>query len=167
MISEMAKAYVVVRVAVGLVVAVVFFTASPLAGQSSRMNFFVALEGATYGADRPALGISDAFCFDEAYGEGFGALNWRAYLTGTSADREADQVARERIGAGPWYNYAGVVIATDLDQLHSDENNLSRESALTVRGQTAPDGVLEIPSGSQLDGTDFSREGPFFCFGFP
>ena len=34
MISEMAKAYVAVRVAVGLVVAVVFFTASPLAGQA-------------------------------------------------------------------------------------------------------------------------------------
>ncbi len=167
MISEMAKAYVAVRVAVGLVVAVVFFTASPLAGQSSRMNFFVALEGPTYGANRPALGISDAFCFDEAYGEGFGALNWRAYLTGTSADGEADQIAHARIGAGPWYNYSGVVIATDLEQLHSDENNLSLESALTVRGQTAPEEVLEIPSGSQLDGTNFTREGPFFCFGFP
>ena len=101
MISEMAKAYMVVRVAVGLVVAVVFFTASPLAGQSSRMNFFVALEGATYGADRPALGIRDAFCFDEAYAEGFGALNWRAYLTGTSADGEADQHRARAHWGGP------------------------------------------------------------------
>ncbi len=167
MISETAKVYVATRLAGGLIVAMFFFAASPLAGHSSRMNFFVALEGPSYGANRPPVVVSDAFCYDEAYGEGLGHLTWRAYLTGTSADGEADQVARERIGEGPWYNFNGVEIAADLDQLHSDSNNLSVESAVTVRGQTAPEGVLEIPPGSQLDGTDFSREGPFFCFGVP
>ncbi len=167
MISETAKVYVATRRAGELIVAMFFFAASPLAGQSTRMNFFVALEGPSSGANLPALVVSDAFCFDEGYAEGFGHLTWRAYLTGTPPDGEADQIARERIGEGPWYNYFGVVIAENLDQLHSDGNNLSFQSAVTVRGQTAPEGVLEIPSGSELDGSDFSREGPFFCFGLP
>ena len=167
MIYETVKADMVTRMELALVVGMALFAAPPLAGQSQKMNFFVALEGPSWGADRPPVGVSDAFCHDEAYGEGFGHLTWRAYLTGTSADGEADQIARARVGAGPWFNFFGVEIAADLDQLHSDANNLSVESAITVRGQTAPEGVLEIPSGSQLDGTDFSREGPFFCFGVP
>ena len=150
-----------------LVVGWGLFAAPPLAGQSIQMNFFLAIEGPTWGADRPPVGISDAFCHDLAYGEGFGHLTWHAYLTGTSADGEGGEVARARIGEGPWYNFHGVMIAEDVAQLHSDDNNLWLESAVTVRGQTAPEGVLEIPMGSQLDGGDFSRDGPLFCFGVP
>jgi hypothetical protein len=150
-----------------LVVGWGLFAAPPLAGQSIEMNFFLAIQGPTWGADRPPVGITDAFCHDLAYGEGFGHLTWRAYLTGTSADGEGGEVARERIGEGPWYNFYGVMIAEDVAQLHSDDNNLWLESAVTVRGQTAPEGVLEIPMGSQLDGRDFSRDGPLFCFGVP
>lgn len=150
-----------------VVAGMALFAAAPLAGQSQKMNFFVAFEGPSWGANRPPIGVSDAFCFDEAYAEGFGQLTWHAYLTGTAADGEASQVARARIGEGPWFNYYGVEIATNLDQLHSDDNNLWIESAVSVRGQTAPEGVLEISPGSQLNGTDFSREGPFFCFGVP
>ena len=151
----------------GLVVGWSLFAGQPLVGQATEMNFFVAIQGPTWGADRPPVGISDAYCHDLAYGEGFGQLTWHAYLTGTSADGEGGEVARERIGEGPWYNYYGVMIAEDVAQLHSDDNNLWLQSAVTVRGQTAPEGVLEIPMGSQLDGGDFSRDGPFFCFGLP
>ncbi len=150
-----------------LVAGMALFTASPLSGQSQRMNFFVAVEGPTWGANIPAIAVGDAACTDLAYPEGFGHLNWRAYLTGTATDGEEGQIARGRIGQGPWYNYHGVEIAADLDQLHSDANNLSLESAVNVRGQPTPDGVLEIPPGSQLDGGDFTRAGPFFCFGVP
>ena len=102
--------------------------------------------------------MSDSHCHDEAYGEGFGQLTWHAYLNGTAADGEEGEVARERIGEGPWINFYGVVIAENVAQLHSDDNNLWFESAVTVRGQTAPEGVLEIPPGSELDGGDFSRD---------
>lgn len=155
------------RMGGALILGMALFAASPLAGQSNRMNFFVALEGPTWGANRPPVGVSDAQCTDLAYPQGFGHLNWRAYLTGTAADGEEDQIARERIGEGPWYNYDGVVIAADVGQLHSDANNLTLETAVTVMGEPAPDGALEIPPGSQLDGTAFTREGPFFCFGVP
>ena len=141
--------------------------APPLAGQSPDMNFFVAVEGPTWGADRAPVEMSDTHCYDLAYPQGFGHLTWRAYLTGTSADGEEGEVARERIGEGPWYNYYGVLIAEDVAQLHSDGNNLWFESAVLVTGETAPDGALEIPPGSQLDGRAFSRDGPFLCFGLP
>ena len=155
------------RVGAALLAGGVLSAAQPLAGQVSEMNFFVVLQGPTWGPDQPDVRISDSHCHDEGYGEGFGHLTWRAYLTGSAEDGEEGEVARERIGKGPWYNYYGIMIAKDLDQLHSDENNLWLESAVTVKGETAPEGVLEIPWGSELDGGDFSRDGPFLCFGVP
>lgn len=128
------------------------------------MNFFVAPEGASWGADQPALQVSDTQCADLAYAQGFGHLEWRAYLNGSEEDGESDQVARERIGTGPWYNYYGVVVAESLHQLHSDDNNLWVETAVTVAGEYAPE-ELEIPWGSELDGDLYDRSGPFFCFG--
>ena len=151
----------------GLVAGGVLLAAQPLVGQVSQMNFFLVVEGPTWGTDQPSVRMSDSHCHDEAYGEGFGQLTWHAYLNGTAADGEEGEVARERIGEGPWINFYGVVIAENVAQLHSDDNNLWFESAVTVRGQTAPEGVLEIPPGSELDGGDFSRDGPLFCFGLP
>ncbi len=143
------------------------FAAQPLAGQVFEMNFFLVVKGPTWGPTQPAVRISDSHCHDQAYAEGFGHLTWHVYLTGTSEDGEEGEVARERIGEGPWYNYYGVVIAENVAQLHSDANNLVLETAVNVRGQPAPEGVLERPSGSQLDGGDFTRDGPFLCFGIP
>lgn len=144
--------------AAGLCVA----TASPLSGQPApEMSFFLALEGPTRGADRPILEVSDEHCGALAYAQGFGHLTWRAYLNGDG------QRARDRIGSGPWYNYFGVLIAESVAQLHSDDNNLWQESAVTATGETAPAGAIEFPWGSELDGGDFTREGPFLCFGVP
>ncbi len=154
-------------VGVILIAGEVLLAAQPLAGQVARMNFFIAVQGPTWGADQPSVRISDSHCHDLAYAEGFGHLTWHAYLTGTAADGEEGEIARARIGDGPWYNYYGAVIAEDVAQLHSDANNLWFESAVNVRGQTAPEGVLELPPGSQLDGGDFSRDGPLLCFGLP
>jgi len=139
--------------------------AAPLAAQSPDMNFFLALTGPARGADRPALEVSDAHCYDLAYAQGYGHLRWRAYLDGSPADGEGGQRARDRIGTGPWFNYLGVLIAESLEQLHSDENNLWHESAVTVTGELAPEGAVELPWGSELDGGDFGRGGPFLCFG--
>ena len=145
-----------------LVVAVFTGGAESLAAQPApEMSFFLALTGPTRGADRPALEVSDEHCTQLAYAQGFGHLTWRAYLDGPG------QRARDRIGDGPWHNYYGVLIAESLAQLHSDENNLWQESAVTVTGETAPAGAVELPWGSELDGSDFDREGPFLCFGVP
>ncbi|MDH3207054.1 MAG: hypothetical protein OEO79_10600 [Gemmatimonadota bacterium] len=150
-----------------LMAALLLGTPSAAWAQSPDMNFFVAVEGAAWGADQPALEVSDSQCTDLGYAQGYGHLTWRAYLNGSAADGEGDQVARQRIGAGPWYNYYGVAIAESLAQLHSDENNLWVESAVTVLGEYPPDGTLQIPPGSRLDGSLYTRGGPFFCFGVP
>ena len=134
---------------------------------SPDMNFFVAVEGARWGADQPALGVSDQQCTDLGYAQGYGHLTWHAYLNGKAAEGEGAQRARDRIGAGPWYNYYGALIAENVAQLHSDENNLWAETAITVLGEYPPDGVLEVPVGSKLDADMFTRAGPFFCFGVP
>lgn len=153
------------RALAALACAVLLANPAGLAAQSADMNFFVAAEGASWGADQPALRVSDTQCADLAYAQGFGHLTWRAYLNGSEAEGEGGQVARARIGSGPWYNYYGVVIAESLEQLHSDENNLWEETAVTQTGEYPPEGALEIPWGSELDGALFDRAGPFFCFG--
>lgn len=124
------------------------------------MNFFLAPTGPTFGVSQPALAVADQHCTALAYPLGFGHLTWRAYLT------EGTTQARSRIGTGPWYNYYGELIAQDLAQLHSDANNLKTESVATHTGDYGPPGFV-IPPGSQLDGGDFTRAGPFFCFGVP
>ena len=43
--------------------------------------------------------------------------------------------ARDRIGSGPWHNYNGVMIAQNVDDLHSDNNNLTKETQLNEKGQ--------------------------------
>ena len=134
------------------------------AQQSPQMNFFVVPTGPTYGANQPTLQVTDSHCATLAYPQNLGHLRWRAYLNGSAAEGEGGQVARNRIGTGPWYNFYGVMIAENVAQLHSDDNNLWYESAVTVTGDYAPEGMV-IPPGSQLDGSDFTRRGPFFCFG--
>jgi len=134
---------------------------APAVAQSADMNFFLALRGPARGADRPVLEVSDEHCASLAYAQGYGHLTWRAYLDGPG------ERARDRIGTGPWYNYYGVLIAESVAQLHSDDNNLWQESAVTETGATAPEGAIGWPWGSELDGSDFKREGPFLCFGLP
>jgi hypothetical protein len=46
--------------------------------------------------------------------------------------------ARDRIGKGPWQNAKGVVIAKGIEDLHSDANNITKQTALTEKGETVP-----------------------------
>ncbi|MFO1072008.1 MAG: hypothetical protein U1E17_04760 [Geminicoccaceae bacterium] len=83
---------------------------------------------------------------------------WRAYLS-AGARRPAAVDARTRIGAGPWRNAKGVVIATSVAELHG-ENNITKATALTEGGQ-AVNGRGDTPNthdmltGTQPDGTAF------------
>jgi hypothetical protein len=69
--------------------------------------------------------------------------------------------ARDRIGTGPWQNAKGVVIAKNLDELHSASNNLTKETALDEKGQlvngrTERPNKHDILTGSRPDGTAFA-----------
>src|SRR5687767_11089784 len=64
--------------------------------------------------------------------------------------------ARDRIGKGPWQNAKGVVIATNVDELHSDKANINNDTALDEQGRTinstgAPN-RHDILTGSTTDG---------------
>ena len=148
------------RAVLAVLLAAALFPAAATAQAAQNMNFFLAPTGPTFGANQPALVVADQLCATLAYPAGFGHLTWRAYRT------EGTTPARSRIGTGPWYNYYGSLIAENLAQLHSDANNLSTETVSTVTGEYGPTGFV-IPIGSQLDGGDFTRRGPFFCFGVP
>lgn len=139
----------------------------PAAAQSPDTNFFLVMEGADFGADAPALEISDQYCAQLAYAAELGDGEWRAYLNGSEAEGEGGEMGRDRIGAGPFINGYGVVIAETVGQLHSDDTNLTQDTAVDLTGSTPSPDVFTVPPGSALDAADFSREGPFFCFKLP
>jgi hypothetical protein len=73
--------------------------------------------------------------------------------------------ARERIGSGPWHNAKGVLVARNVEELHSARNNVTKETALDekgriVNGRTEKPNKHDILTGSRPDGTAFA--GAFF-----
>ena len=129
-------------------------------GPDPAMSFFITSAGPGHGADLGGLEEADAHCQMLAEAAGAGDRAWRAYL---SAEETADASAvnaRDRIGSGPWTNYAGVEVASGVDDLHGDSNNLTKETILTekgegVNGRGDSPNQHDILTGSQLDGTVF------------
>ena len=83
-------------------------------------SFFITSAGPGNGADLGGLAGADRHCQKLAEAPGAGNRTWRAYLS-TTATSEAPAVdARDRIGSGPWRNVEGVLVATNVDELHAD-----------------------------------------------
>jgi hypothetical protein len=93
----------------------------------NSMSFFVTSVNPGTGGDLGGLAGADAYCQTLASAAGAGGRTWRAYLSTSSEN------ARDRIGSGPWYNAAGVMIAANVDELHGD-NNLTAATALNETG---------------------------------
>src|SRR5262245_6646249 len=108
------------------------------AGQAPNTTFFVASAGSGKGGDLGGIEGADAQCQRLAQTIGAGNKTWRAYLSvgANPAAKKAAVNARDRIGKGPWQNSKGTVIATSVDDLHSDNNKLGKENSLTERGTT-------------------------------
>lgn len=135
-------------------VAAIFVAAAPAAiGQDAApMSFFVTSVGLGDGANLGGLEGADAHCTQLAEAAGATGQTWVAYLSAEGTN------ARDRIGAGPWVNAAGATIATDVDNLHSDQNNITKETALTETGQPVlgrgeEPNQHDILTGSNEDGT--------------
>jgi hypothetical protein len=136
---------------------------------SNSMSFFVTSVGSGKGADLGGLAGADGHCQSLAQAAGAGGKTWRAYLstqaTGGLADPKAIH-ARDRIGAGPWYNAKGVMIARIIEELHSARNNVTKETAVDergrmVNGRTEKPNKHDILTGSRPDGTAFPPSPPF------
>lgn len=137
-------------------------TASAGQAQTAEMSFFVTSAGSGKGADLGGLAGADAICQRLAQAVGAGGKTWRAYLSTQAADGAAAVNARDRIGAGPWRNAKGAVIASSLAELHGAAANLTKQTALTEKGEIVngrgdTPNQHDILTGSQADGTAFGR----------
>src|SRR5258708_3813691 len=125
--------------------------------QAPNMTFFVTSAGPGKGGDLGGIAGADAHCQQLATTVGAGGKTWHAYLSSNGAAQGGPVNARDRIGKGPWQNSKGVVIAKDVDDLHSANNNLNQQTSLTERGNMIA-GVGTQPNwhdaltGSQTDG---------------
>jgi hypothetical protein len=122
------------------------------AAQDGTMSYFITSVNPGNGADLGGLEGADAYCATLAEAAGVTGKTWRAYLSTTAEN------ARDRIGSGPWYNAAGSEVAADLEVLHSDMNNLTKESSVdetgaVVNGRGDEPNRHDILTGSNADGT--------------
>ncbi|MEZ5900609.1 MAG: lectin [Hyphomicrobiaceae bacterium] len=134
----------------------------------ATMTFFVTSSGPGDGANLGGLSGADAQCKKLAEAVGAGNHTWRAYLSASAADGAAAVNARDRIGKGPWTNAKGVVIATSVEDLHSANNKLSKETAVdengaVIAGRGDKPNRHDMLTGSQPDGTAFSGEEDKTC----
>lgn len=120
--------------------------------QDATMSFFVTSVGSGKGADLGGLQGADVHCASLAEAAGVKGKTWHAYLSTKDAD------AKDRIGEGPWFNAKGEKIADDVASLHSDTNNLTKQTALNEKGEIVngrgdKPNRHDILTGSKPDGT--------------
>jgi len=128
--------------------------------QQANMSFFVTSTGGGKGADLGGLAGADTRCQQLAQAAGAGAKTWHAYLSTQAASGQSAVNARDRIGNGPWQNAKGVVIAKNLDELHGLTNNLTKQTALTekgdlVKGRGDTPNEHDALTGSTMEGRAF------------
>jgi Protein of unknown function (DUF1554) len=125
---------------------------APVSAQNNNMTFFVSSTGSGMGGNLGGLAGADKLCQGLAAKAGAGNRTWRAYLSTSMPDANA----RDRIGKGPWQNAKGVVIAANVDELHTDKANINNDTALDEMGrQINPQGAPnrhDILTGSTPDG---------------
>ena len=150
-------------------VSLTLLAASPASAQSANAAFFLTSTGIGNGGNLGGLAGADNHCQELAQAAGFGApKTWHAYLSTQAADGKDAVNARDRIGKGPWQNVKGVVIAKDVADLHSANNNLTKQTALSEKGEVI-NGRGDTPNrhdaltGSQPDGTAFGLDTDRTC----
>jgi hypothetical protein len=122
-------------------------------GSAQKMSFFVTSVGIGHGGNLGGLPGADAHCQKLAATVGSKKREWRAYLSAAAEDGRPAIHAHDRIGPGPWFNAAGVLIAEGLDDLHGTANKLGGRTSLDEHGNFVGAGVHDILTGSKADGT--------------
>lgn len=144
-----------------LPVAILCLTAActPRGGSAeNEMSFFLTSAGPGDGANLGGLAGADAHCATLAAAAGATGGTWRAYLSAAPAQGQPAVNARDRVGSGPWYNAQGVMVARDLEQLHSEASNAGKQVTLNERGEVV-NGRGDTPNrhdiltGANPDGT--------------
>ncbi|MGI9270801.1 MAG: hypothetical protein ACR2QT_03435 [Woeseiaceae bacterium] len=134
--------------------------AQPAAEAPPPMGFFVTSVGIGDGGNLGGLEGADAHC--QALAEKAGSEDhvWRAYLSTRATNASPAVNAHDRIGAGPWANANGVVVAANLDDLMYNNANLHYENSVDENGDTVNSGANgdspnrhDILTGTTLAGT--------------
>src|SRR5580693_1260925 len=133
---------------------------APTRAQQAAMSFFVTSVGKGDGADLGGLAGADAHCQALAKAAGSTETNWHAYLSTTEPGGG--------IGKGPWQNAKGVVVAKSVGDLHSDSNNINKQTALTekaeiVSGRGDAVNMHDILTGSDPQGLYSTAGGDTTC----
>jgi hypothetical protein len=165
-----------------------------------RFSFFVTSIGAIRELSQSAHGFGGDLRFGET-GEGAGLRgadaicrtiagrslagagehDWRAFLSATAAGEGGGPVhASERIGAGPWYDRLGRLVASNLEDLLQNRprgaspeivNDLPTEDGVPSRLDSppgCPDSVAcndnhDVLTGTGRDGRLYSEDNAFTC----
>ena len=146
--------------------------ATQAAEDQEPMTFFIT--SSDNDGNFGGLAGADALCQRLAQAAGSPATTtWHAYLSTQGADAAN---ARDRIGAGPWHNANGVMIASDLDDLHGDSvrdsNYVIAETGTDENGDAVPgrfraddepQNKHDILTGSDSTGMAYAGDGDHTC----
>ena len=143
--------------------------------QQQPMSFFVTSVGLGNGANLGGLAGADRHCQALATAAGAGGKTWHAYLSASAANGQPAVNARDRIGAGPWYNAKNARVAQNVGDLHGDTieqarlgNNINKTTAISEKGEPIK-GVGDTPNqhdiltGSQTDGRAYTDAADHTC----
>jgi hypothetical protein len=120
---------------------------------SGTMSFFVTSVPAGNGGNLGGLDGADMKCTMLATAAGVTGKTWKAYLSTATAN------AKDRIGAGPWFNQKGVMVAANVTELHAKNGDYMvflDETGKPVNGQWpgSPSGNQhDVMTGTNRDGT--------------
>ena len=120
--------------------------------RSEDMTFFITSVPVGDGGNLGGIAAADAHCQKLAEAAGAGTRTWRAYLSASATGTTPAIHARDRIGSGPWHNARGVLIASNLEELHGSGNNINISTARHQNGSQARS-FHDMLTGSESDGT--------------
>src|SRR5262245_10766474 len=134
----------------------------------ANISFFVA-ENPNQTGNLGGLTGADQLCQTQAQALGapHAARTWRAYLSQQQQGNTPSVNARDRIGSGPWFNVKGVLVASNVADLHGDQirdrNNMQRANVLDAKGNQIQGGGTQgvqnehdILTGSDASGRAFA-----------
>ena len=123
----------------------------PAAQPTAPMTFFITSVGKGDGANYGGLEGADRYCksLADAVNAAPVGRTWRAYLSQPASNGQPAINARDRIGAGPWHNAKGALMAANVSVLHGDSirdrNQMNKTNSLTEKA-TPVNGVGDMPN---------------------
>ncbi len=122
-------------------------------GGTGGLSFFVTSTGSgAVGGNLGGLVGADKKCEDLATAVGAGGKGWKAFLSVNAEGATAAVNAKDRIGAGPWRNQKGQMVAANVAQLLM---GVAANLIVDEKGATVPGNQHDILTGSRPDGTAY------------